>query len=377
MMRNDGAVTHETATATHETALSQPQRVGLIEGDGIGHEIVPATRRVVDAAIMAAGGPGIEWVPLPLGADALGSHGTPIPESTLESLTGLEGWILGPHDSASYPDPFRAALPPGGQIRKHFDLYANIRPARALPGTHAVVPDMDLVVVRENTEGFYADRNMAVGSGEFMPTPDIALAVGVVTRAACERIAHTAFDLASRRRKRVTIVHKANVLPKTTGLFRDVCREVGRMYPSVHVDDEHVDAMAALLVRRGGEFDVIVTENLFGDILSDLVGELSGSLGSAPSINASARKAMAQAVHGAAPDIAGLDRANPTALFLSAAMLLERLAVNGDPFLGGAARALERAVTETIGAGIATVDLGGRASTTEFTAAVIERITAP
>ncbi|WP_132474557.1 isocitrate/isopropylmalate family dehydrogenase [Rhodococcus sp. SMB37] len=376
MMRNDGAVTHETATATHETELSQPQRIGLIEGDGIGHEIVPATRRVVDAAIAATGGPGLEWVPLPLGADAIGTYGTPVPESTLDALAGLDGWILGPHDSASYPEPFRAALTPGGQIRKHFDLYANIRPARALPGTRAMAPDMDLVVVRENTEGFYADRNMAVGSGEFMPTPDVALAVGVITRAACERIAHTAFDLASRRRKRVTIVHKANVLSKTTGLFRDVCREIGTLYPSVDVDDEHVDAMAALLVRRGGDFDVIVTENLFGDILSDLAGELSGSLGSAPSINASARKTMAQAVHGAAPDIAGLGRANPTALLLSSAMLLDRLSVKGDPFLGGAARALERAVAETIGDGIATADLGGSASTSEFTAAVVDRITA-
>ncbi len=152
MMRNDGAVTHETATATHETARSQPQRIGLIEGDGIGHEIVPETRRVVDAAIAAAGGPGIEWVSLPLGADAIGTHGTPVPESTLDALTDLDGWILGPHDSASYPEQFRAALTPGGHIRKHFDMYANIRPARALPGTRAMVPDMDLVVVRENTE---------------------------------------------------------------------------------------------------------------------------------------------------------------------------------------------------------------------------------
>ena len=128
-----------------------------------------------------------------------------------------------------------------------------------------MVPDMDLVIVRENTEGLYADRNMAVGSGEFMPTPDIALAVGVFTRAACERIARTAFALASRRRNHVTIVHKANVLTLTTGLFRDACRTVAAEYPHVVVDDEHVDAMAAHLVRRGGDFDVVVTENMFGD----------------------------------------------------------------------------------------------------------------
>ncbi|WP_241386302.1 isocitrate/isopropylmalate dehydrogenase family protein [Rhodococcus sp. CH91] len=359
---------------TDETATLQHHRIGILEGDGIGREIVPATRTVVDAAVAAAGGVAVDWVPLPIGAAAIDSHGTPLPEETLESLAGLDAWILGPHDSASYPPQFRGELTPGGRIRKHFDLYANIRPACALPGAPSVSPEMDLVVVRENTEGFYADRNMAVGSGEFMPTPDIALAVGVVTRAACERIAHTAFDLASRRRKRVTIVHKANVLSHTTGLFRDVCEEVGRLYPSVTVDDRHVDAMAALLVRRGEEFDVVVTENMFGDILSDLAAELSGSLGTAASINASRTKAMAQAAHGAAPDIAGLGRANPVALILSAAMLLDRLGARVDSHFTAAARIIEDAVRATIAAGTATADLGGTASTAEFTAGVVARL---
>ena len=361
---------------TDDTAILQRHRIGLLEGDGIGPEIVPATRTVVDAAVAAAGGVAIDWVPLPVGATAIASHGDPLPEVTLDTLGELDAWILGPHDSASYPPEFRGRLTPGGRIRKHFDLYANIRPACALPGAASLSPGMDLVVVRENTEGFYADRNMAVGSGEFMPTPDIALAVGVITRAACERIAHTAFDLASRRRKRVTIVHKANVLARTTGLFRDVCREVGRLYPSVTVDDQHVDAMAALLVRRGDEFDVVVTENMFGDILSDLAAELSGSLGTAASINASRTKAMAQAAHGAAPDIAGQGRANPIALILSAAMLLDRLGARADIQFTAAARSIEDAVRATVAAGIATADLGGTASTAEFTAAVVARLEA-
>ncbi|KOS53737.1 isocitrate/isopropylmalate dehydrogenase family protein [Rhodococcus rhodochrous] len=359
---------------TDAVAIPAPHRIGLLEGDGIGHEIVPATRRVVDAAVAAAHGPQIDWVPLPLGADAIATHGTPTPESTLDALAGLSAWILGPHDSAAYPDPFRGRLTPGGQIRKRFDLYANIRPARALPGVRAVSPHMDLVIVRENTEGLYADRNMAVGSGEFMPTPDVALAVGVVTRAATERIAHTAFRLAARRRHRLTIVHKANVLSLTTGLFRDVCREVGAQYPSVTVDDEHVDAMAAHLVRHGGDYDVVVTENMFGDILSDLAGELSGSLGTAASINASDTQAMAQAAHGAAPDIAGRNRANPTALILSAAMLLDRLGTVHDvPGFAAAARRIEHAVAATVEAGVATADLGGLASTAEFTETVVAR----
>ncbi len=350
-------------------------RLGVLVGDGIGHEIVPATRRVVDTAVAAAGEAPIDWAPLPIGFDAIAECGTPVPDSTLDALTELDGWVLGPHDSAAYPDAFRGQLPPGGAIRKRFDLFANIRPAQALPGVRAVVPEMDLVIVRENTEGFYADRNMHVGGGEFMPTPDVALAVAVFTRGACERIAHTACELAGRRRGRVTVVHKANVLALTTGLLRDVCLQVAEQYPGVHVDTEHVDAMAAHLVRRGGDFDVVVTENMFGDILSDLAAELSGSLGMAPSLNASHRQAMAQAAHGAAPDIAGRNRANPTALMLSAAMLLDWLAArHGRDGLARAAGRIRRAIEQTLAGGVATADLGGLASTAEFTETVDARI---
>ncbi|QHE69224.1 3-isopropylmalate dehydrogenase [Rhodococcus sp. WAY2] len=347
----------------------------MILGDGIGHEIVPATQRVVTAAVTAAGGADVDWVTLPLGLDAIDSHGTPLPDSTLAALAELDAWILGPHDSAAYPEPFRGQLTPGGVIRKEFDLFANIRPARSLEGVASMVPDMDLVIVRENTEGLYADRNMFAGSGEFMPTPDVALAVGVVTRRACERIAHTAFALARTRRRHVTIVHKANVLSLTTGLFRDVCRDVGeRHYPDVQIDDQHVDAMTAHLVRRGRDFDVVVAENMFGDILSDLTGELSGSLGTAPSINSSDTQVMAQAAHGAAPDIAGHNRANPTALMLSAAMMLDLLGERrADRHLVGAATRIRDAVRSTIASGVATSDLGGLASTSEFTETVLAR----
>lgn len=374
MLSNDGRVNPPRAI-THGSGHGQPTRLGLLVGDGIGHEIVPATRRIVDTAVRAAGVPAIDWVELPIGFDAIDSHGTPVPEVTLDALAGLDGWVLGPHDSAAYPEPFRGRLTPGGVIRKRFDLYANIRPAQAFAGVRATVPDMDLVIVRENTEGFYADRNMHTGSGEFMPTPDVALAVGVFTRRACERIAHTACELATRRRGRLTVVHKANVLGLTTGLFRDVCLEVADGYRGVRVDTEHVDAMAAHLVRRGADFDVVVTENMFGDILSDLSGELSGSLGTAPSLNASGTQAMAQAAHGAAPDIAGHNRANPTALMLSAAMLLDWLAARGsDDGLARAAQRIRRAVADTLAAGVATADLGGLASTAEFTETVGARI---
>ncbi|SDD97676.1 isocitrate/isopropylmalate dehydrogenase family protein [Rhodococcus tukisamuensis] len=366
MVSNDGRVNPANATTP---------RIGLLVGDGIGHEIVPAAQATVDAAMSAVGAPAVEWVDLPVGFDAIAEHGNPIPDSTLDALDGLDGWILGPHDSAAYPPLFRGQLTPGGTIRKRFDLFANIRPAQAFSGVRATAPDMDLVIVRENTEGFYADRNMFTGSGEFMPTPDVAMAVAVVTRRACERIAHTAFALATGRRRRVTVVHKANVLALTTGLFRDVCLEVGRQYPGVEIRTEHVDAMAAHLVRRGADFDVVVTENMFGDILSDLAGELAGSLGTAPSLNASETKAMAQAAHGAAPDIAGRNRANPTAVMLSSAMLLDWMSARrADDLLGLAADRIRLGVTGTLAAGVATADLGGLASTAEFTETVGARI---
>ncbi|APE34190.1 3-isopropylmalate dehydrogenase [Nocardia mangyaensis] len=348
-------------------------RLGVIDGDGIGPEVVAATRAVVDEAVAAAGLAPVDWVPLVMGHDAIAAYGDPLPEQTMVALTDLDAWILGPHDNASYPTDMRVA--PGGAIRKRLGLYANIRPAVAFAGVRAAAPDIDLVIVRENSEGFYADRNMFAGSGEFRPTEDVAMAVAVITRQACERIAHQALRLARGRRRRVTVVHKANVLPMTTGLFRDVCYEIATQYPDVRVDDEHVDAMAAHLVREPGAYDVIVAENLFGDILSDLAGELSGSLGLAPSLNCSDTRAMAQAVHGAAPGLAGHNRANPAALQLSAAMLLRWLAVrDGDRAVHDAADRIERAVAATFAAGIATADLGGLASTSEFTEQVRARV---
>jgi 3-isopropylmalate dehydrogenase len=237
------------------------------------------------------------------------------------------------------------------------------------------VPGTNLVIVRENTEGFYADRNTHAGTGEFMPTPDVAIALGIITRRGCERIARSAFELARRRDKRVTIVHKANVLRLTTGLFRDVCRAVAADYPGVTVDDFHIDAMTVHLVRGADRFDVIVTENMFGDILSDLAGEIAGSLGIAPSINSSDTHAMAQAAHGSAPDIAGQDVANPIAMILSGAMLLDRLGTRHDePRLADAAVRVERGGTATVAAGTSTRDLGGPASTTAFTAAVVDAV---
>jgi 3-isopropylmalate dehydrogenase len=345
-------------------------RLGVLLGDGIGTEIVPAAVQVLDAALAAAGEPAVEWVPLPVGAAAIETHGSALPDVTVETLTKLDGWLLGPHDSAAYPAEHRAQLNPSGFLRKHFDLFANIRPAKAFEGTPALVPGLDLVVMRENTEGFYADRNTYRGTGEYMPTADVAITLGIFTRPAIERIARQACELAMRRRRRLTIVHKANVLAMTTGFFRDICREIADDYPGLEVDDFHIDAMTVHLVRHGADFDVLVTENMFGDILSDLTGELAGSLGIAPSINASHDRAMAQAAHGSAPDIAGRGLANPTAMIASGAMLLDWLGHQT------AAELIDRGLRATVARGIRTADLGGSAGTAEFTAAVVESISA-
>ncbi|WP_448627853.1 isocitrate/isopropylmalate dehydrogenase family protein [Geodermatophilus sp. URMC 64] len=356
----------------YTTAPDRTYRLGVLVGDGIGPEIAPAAVRVIDAALSAVGHPAIEWQELPMGLAAIESHGTALPEETVAAPEKLDGWVLGPIDPVGYPEPFRSQLAPSGALRKHFDLYANVRPARALSSGRVVVPDLDLVIFRENTEGFYADRNTVAGTGEFMPSPDVAITMGIVTRPRVERIAVAAFEAARRRRKHLTIVHKANVLRLSMGLFRDVCREVGARYPDVTVDDFHIDAMTVHLVRRGGDFDVIVAENMFGDILSDLTGELAGSLGIAPSINASDDRAMAQAAHGSAPDIAGRGVANPVAMILSGGMLLDWLATrHGDERLAAAAAGIDTAVRSTIDGGVRTRDLGGTATTGGFTDAVV------
>ncbi len=263
---------------------------------------------------------------------------------------------------------------PSAVLRKRFELYANIRPARSFPGVPSLRPDVDVVVVRENTEGFYADRNMLDGSGEFKPTPDTVLSVRVVTRRASERVARAAFELASRRSNHVTLVHKANVLKLGCGLFLDVCRSVASEYPDVRVDDYHVDAFAMHLIMHPQDFDVVVTTNLFGDILSDEAAGLVGGLGLAPGLNAGDDHAMAQAVHGSAPDIAGQGKANPVASILSLAMLLDWLGSrHGDDAASTAAKKITSAVERVLNAGkTSTPDLGGTATTAEMTDAIVK-----
>ncbi|HEX9568252.1 MAG TPA: isocitrate/isopropylmalate dehydrogenase family protein [Rhodospirillales bacterium] len=346
-------------------------RILILPGDGIGPEIMAATRRALDA-LNGRLGLGLKFEERAIGLAAHAKEGSTLSDKTLAAVEAADGAILGPCDTYAYPPKEKGGVNPSATMRKLFDLYANIRPSRARPGVPAKAPDMDLVVARENTEGFYADRNMFSGSGEFMPTEDVALAVRKITVAGSRRIAKAAFELARARRKKVTAVHKANVLKVSDGLFLKQVREVAKAYPDVALDEVLIDAMAALLIRTPAAFDVIVTTNMYGDILSDEAAELSGGLGLGGSVNAGDRHGIAQAAHGAAPDIAGRGIANPTALMVSAAMLLEWLgARHKRNALTEAAGVLQNAVDKALDdPANRTPDLGGKATTAKLGEAV-------
>jgi isocitrate/isopropylmalate dehydrogenase len=353
---------------------TSPIRLCVLQGDGISLEIVAATLDVLRAAAA-------RWQfecafdEVEVGLKPLREQGTTFPECGFETAKAADGVILGPVSHNDYPPADKGGINPSGALRKRLDLFANIRPAK----TRAQFParfgkPADLVIVRENTEGFYADRNMFLGVGDILVTPDVAISMRKITRHGSTRIVEEAFRLAMRRRRHVTAVHKANVLRVSDGLFLECARAVAARYPQVHYEERIIDAMAALLVRDASQFDVIVTTNMFGDILSDEASEIAGSLGLAESLNAGAEHAMAQAQHGSAPDIAGQDKANPSSLIGSAAMLLGWLGERRhDARLTQAAAGIEHALDVAIAQPEwRTADLGGPLGTKAFGVKVAE-----
>jgi len=348
----------------------------VLAGDGIGPEITAATLCVLRAASERFDLQ-VRIEEAATGHAGLRTHGHTIHPDIVEKARRADGVVLGPTSTFEFKDPARGEVNPSMMLRKSLDLFANIRPARTYAGFPLRCGEFDLVVARENTEGFYADRNMEAGSGEVLVTRDVAISLRRITRVCSERIARTAFELATTRRRHVTIVHKANVLKVTDGLFIEACRTVAQEFPSVVVDDVIVDAMMAHVVRNPQRFDVIVTTNMYGDILSDLTAELSGSLGLAASLNAGTDHGMAQAAHGSAPDIAGKNIANPLSLILSVAMLL---AWHGRrrkaKAFEAAAAAIEKAVEAAIAVKESTGDIGGRLGTRETGEAVAARLRA-
>ncbi len=362
----------------NSSAPTSAARINLLvmQGDGIGPEITAATLSVLEA-VDHSFGLGLAFEHATIGLTSLAERGTTFPPELLDRARAADGIVLGPVSHNDYPPVSEGGVNPSGHLRKHLDLYANVRPALS----HSAFPPrcghaIDLVIVRENTEGFYSDRSMFSGSGEFMPTPDLALSLRKVSRHASVRIAETAFALAMTRRQKVTAVHKANVLRQSDGLFLSCVREVAARYPEVEYDERLIDAMAALLVRDASGFDVIVSTNMFGDILSDLASEISGSLGLAASLNAGTDHAMAQAQHGSAPDLAGQDVANPCSLIGSAAMLLDWLGTRrGDTACREAARAIDMAIGRTIAdPQTRTRDMGGTLGTRAFTRCLIDAL---
>ncbi|WP_327686353.1 isocitrate/isopropylmalate dehydrogenase family protein [Streptomyces sp. NBC_00467] len=347
----------------------------VLPGDGIGPEIVPPTLEVLEA-VDRAYGLNLRFETADIGLASLAGQGTTLPSPVINRIPEVGGVILGPVSHYEYPPKHEGGLNPSAELRVRFELFANVRPCRSREGLHLLRKPMDLVLVRENTEGFYSDRNMYAGSGEFMPDADHAFSIRKVTARGCERVARAAFELARRRRGKVTAVHKANVLKLSDTLFLREVRKVAAGFPEVELDELIVDAAAAALIRRPDDFDVIVTTNMFGDILSDEAAELSGSLGLGGSLNVGHDVAVAQAQHGSAPDIAGRGIANPTSLILSAAMLLDwRGRRDGNDAMIAAAAGIESAVEHVLDEPASrTRDLGGSLGTAAFTTHVVAQL---
>lgn len=345
-------------------------RILILPGDGIGPEITAAATEVLEAA-SARFKLNLAFEQAVVGFKSLDAHGTTLREEILQQAREADGIVLGPISHMDYPPPDKGGRNVSAAFRVGLDLFANVRPARSRPFLPTNMPagrTMDLVIMREATEGFYSDRNMHAGSGEFMPSPDMALAVRKITAKGCERIARASFELARTRRRKVTAVHKGNCFHLTCGLFLQEVRKVAAAFPDVELDDVIVDAMAAHLVRDPSRYDVICTTNLFGDILSDLASELSGGLGLAGSTNENADHCCAQAQHGSAPDLAGKDVANPTSLILSVAMMLRWMGhKHGRADLSEAGAAIDAAIDATLSdEATRTRDLGGPLGTAAF-----------
>jgi len=346
--------------------------IGILNGDDIGHEIVPAAVDVVKAAAEKTGLK-IDWRPMPIGRTALDTHGSTFPEGTMETLAKMDGFILGPIGHQAYPK-VPGAINPHPIMRKGFNLFANVRPTKSFPGLGAIYDDIDLVIVRENNEGFQPDRNVVAGSGEFRPTQEMTISVRVITRLGSSRVARAAFEIARQRKKRLTVVHKNTVFKLGCGMFVEECHRVAKEFPDVTVDEVIVDTMAMRLIRDPQSFDVIVTTNMFGDILTDEAAGLVGGLGMAPGLCiGEGNLAMAQATHGSAPDIAGKGIANPFAMIESARMMIEWLGHNrGIPQAVEVGAIMERAIARALAnPETRTRDIRGTAGTDGMTRGII------
>jgi isocitrate dehydrogenase (NAD+) len=330
--------------------------ITLIPGDGIGPEIIAATVRTIEAT-----GVDIEWETHIIGAQALEKYGTTIPDSTIESIKRNKVALKGPLGTPIG----KGFTSVNVGLRKALDLYANVRPIKALPNVECRYPELDLVIMRENTEDLYAGL-------EHVVVPGVVESIKIITEKASTRIAKYAFEYARiNGRKKVTAMHKANIMKLSDGLFLECYYNVAKNFTEIPADDKIIDNACMQLVMRPEQFDVLVTENLYGDIVSDLCAGLIGGLGLAPGANIGEQGAVFEAVHGSAPDIAGQGIANPTAVMLSGVMMLRHL---GEPDAG---KRMEDAIMEVFADGeFRTKDLGGTSKTDEFANAIIKKLKA-
>jgi isocitrate dehydrogenase (NAD+) len=330
--------------------------ITLIPGDGIGPEIIAATVRIIEAT-----GVEIEWETHIIGAQALEKYGTTIPEATIESIKRNKVALKGPL-TTPVGKGFTSV---NVGLRKALDLYANVRPIKALPNVPCRYPELDLVIIRENTESLYAGV-------EHVVVPGVVESIKIITEKASTRIAQYAFEFAkAQSRRKITAMHKANIMKLSDGLFLECFYNVSKQFPEIPADDKIIDNACMQLVMKPEQFDVMVLENLYGDIVSDLCAGLIGGLGLAPGANIGEQGAVFEAVHGSAPDIAGQGVANPTAILMSAILMLRHLGEND------AANRAENAMMEVFVEGeIRTRDLGGTAKTADFANAIIDKLRA-
>jgi isopropylmalate/isohomocitrate dehydrogenase-like protein len=340
--------------------MSKTYDIAVLKGDGIGPEVTDAAIKVLQA-LQDTSNLRLKFLYGEAGFHCIEQYGTNLPEETSALLKRTDACLKGPMTTPETPGaPVSAAV----KIRKMFNLYANVRPCRTYPNVEALKPDIDLVVVRENTEGMYSGVEYDIAPGE-------AVALRIITKKASLLVAEYAFKLAEKRRKHLTYVHKANILRITDGIFNDAVKEAALKHPDVTVDDMHIDAAAMQIIKKPETFDVIVTTNLFGDILSDEAAQVTGSLGLAAGANVGDTYGMFEPVHGSAPKYTGMNRVNPTATIMAAQMMLDYLGEKE------AAAKIENAVMQVLSEGkVRTKDLGGSATTSEMSDAISSKVKA-
>jgi isopropylmalate/isohomocitrate dehydrogenase-like protein len=340
--------------------VSKTYNIAVLKGDGIGPEVTDATIKVLEA-IQGTSDLRLNFLYGEAGYHCIAEHGTNLPEETIALLKQTDACLKGPMTTPETPGaPVSAAV----KIRKMFNLYANVRPCRSFPNVQALKPNIDLVVVRENTEGMYSGV-------EYEVSPGVAVAMRIITQEASALVAEYAFKLAEKRRKHLTYVHKANILRITDGIFNDAVKAAAKNHPDVTIDDVHIDAMAMHLIKKPETYDVIVTTNLFGDVISDEAAQVTGSLGLAAGANIGDAYGMFEPVHGSAPKYTGQNRVNPTATIMAAQMMLDYLGEKE------AAVKIENAVMEVLNEGkVRTKDLGGSSTTSEMSEAIASKVKA-